>query len=113
MAGRFCSKARLRRDRQKPFTATMEVRTMIFSAQPNWFVVGHGDRHSDEGVTTHFFEAPIIAWRTEGTRLIPMTLGELDFKSVQDPDGYVTTPGEMRITRADYERRVTESRRAA
>jgi hypothetical protein len=86
---------------------------MIFSSQPGYSIVGHGAHHSDEGVTTHFFEAPVIAWRTDGTRLIPMPLGELDFDAIQDPDGFVTTPGEMRITRAEYERRVTESRRAA
>jgi hypothetical protein len=87
---------------------------MIFAAQPNWSIVGHGARHSDDGVTTHFFETPIIAWRTEGKRLIPMTLdSELGFDAVQDPDGMVTVPGEMRMARADYERRVTESRRAA
>jgi hypothetical protein len=86
---------------------------MIFSAQAGYSIVGHGAHHSDKGVTTHFFETPVIAWRTEGTRLIPMTFGELDFDAVQDPDGFVTTPGKMRVPRADYERRVIESRRAA
>jgi hypothetical protein len=90
----------------------MESTQVIFSSQPNWSIVGHGPRYSDEGVTTHFFEAPIIAWRTDGTRLIPMPLGELDFDAVQDPDGFVTVPGEMRVPRAEYERRVTESRAA-
>jgi hypothetical protein len=82
---------------------------MIFSAQPGWAIVGHGVRVAADGPPLHFFELPVVAWRHDKGRLIPMT-----FEAVHDsqelavagPDGKVSIGRAFREDREDYELRV-------
>jgi hypothetical protein len=84
---------------------------MIFSAQPGWFVVGHGVRFAEEGPPLHFFTWPVVAWRHDKGRLIPMTYeeGAGSQWAVAGPDGRVSTGGDIRLDREDYETRVIAS----
>jgi hypothetical protein len=83
---------------------------MIFAAQPGWSVVGHGVRVAADGPPLHFFDVPIVAWRTKGETLIPMTYEEGFFgigeMAVAAPDGKVSTGETPRFDREEYEARV-------
>jgi hypothetical protein len=63
-------------------------------------------RQAPEGDPLHLFETPVIAWRTEGKRLFPMTLNSetLDLTARVIVDGNA-----IPIHRAEYERRVIAS----
>jgi hypothetical protein len=83
---------------------------MIFAAQPGWSVVGHGVRVAADGPPLHFFDVPIVAWRTKGETLIPMTYEEGVVGgsqwAVAAPDGKVSTGEAARLSREEYEARV-------
>jgi hypothetical protein len=64
---------------------------MIFSAQPGWALLYSSVRVSDDesAPLAVFHDLPIVAWRTERTRLIPMVAGEepRGLRAILCPDG--------------------------
>jgi len=85
---------------------------MIFAAQPGWSIVGHGVRVAAEGPPLHFLDVPIVAWRTKGETLIPMTYENVALNSewaVAGADGKVSTGGALRFDREEYEAHVMAS----
>jgi hypothetical protein len=85
---------------------------MIFASPAGWAVVGHGVRVAAEGAPLHFFELPIVAWRTKGEQLIPMLFEDGFYGpewAVAGPDGKVSTGAALRFDREEYEARVIAS----
>jgi hypothetical protein len=85
---------------------------MIFSAQPGYSILNHGVRCATDGEPLHFFTWPVIAWRHEKGRLIPMTFEAMnhgDYVAVLGPDGKVSVGDSIRVHRDEYERNVIAS----
>ena len=100
---------------------------MIVQAQAGWYVLVHVVIVSHDSVPpAHFYELPIVAWRTDKAGLIPMTVEPIDLNlpyGVLAPDGkvsgwdrtdrltrYMTRSGHGdRLSRATYEKLVIDN----
>jgi hypothetical protein len=65
-----------------------------------------------EGSPLHFFDLPIVAWRTKGEQLIPMLFEDGFYGpewAVAGPDGKVSTGAAIRFDRKEYEAQIIAS----